>query len=62
MVLGGLSHDWGGLQLADVVAHLSPHAVGTELRLPDANRAKAGAFDDHIYSRFQKAANGAVVG
>ncbi len=62
MVLGGLSHDWGGLQLADIYAHFALHKVGVDQRLPDANLSKADAFDVHIEPTLQRSSTGAVVG
>lgn len=47
--LGGLSHGWGGLQIADVIAHFAWHKAGRKIRLPDANVDKAGGFDTHLW-------------
>jgi hypothetical protein len=61
-VLGGLSHDWSGLQIADMIAHLAMHNLGVELGLSGSNRQKAKDFRDFLYPLLQKAAGGNVVG
>lgn len=62
LVLGGLSHDWGGLQVADIFAHFALHKFGVEAGLPDANPSKAAAFDGHLEPCLQRSATGGVVG
>jgi len=62
MVLGGLSHDWAGLQLADIVAHLALHKVGAGRKFPDANPRKGAAFDARIEPVLQRDQGGRVVG
>lgn len=47
-ILGGLSHDWSALQIADLVAHCAIHEVGTLSRMSDANPIKALSFRSHI--------------
>lgn len=47
-VVGGLSHDWIGLQLADVFAHLAMHFWGYGQSLASANAQKASAYKLHI--------------
>jgi hypothetical protein len=59
VMLGGLSHDWAGVQIADVFAHLALHKIGVDLNLPDAN---AAAFDAHVEPALQRDAGGRVVG
>ncbi len=61
-ILGGLSHDWGGLQVADVVSNFALHYRGRELGFPDANIDKADAFQQSIWPRLQATANGTVAG
>lgn len=62
LILGGLSHDWAGLQLADLVSNGALHRFGHELHLPDASPSKAAAFDSHLFSTLQKTRAGAIVG
>jgi hypothetical protein len=62
VVLGGLSHDWAGVQVADLFGHLALHKVGADLGLPDANAAKSAAFDTHVEPRLQRDAGGRCVG
>jgi hypothetical protein len=62
VVLGGLSHDWAGVQIADLFGHLALHKVGVDLGIPDANPSKAIAFDRHIEPCLQRDAGGRPVG
>lgn len=50
-VLGGLSHDWSGLQCADVVAHCALHYLGCLSSLKGAKSEKAEAFRVHFLPR-----------
>jgi hypothetical protein len=61
-ILGGLSHDWGGLQAADLAANLALHFRGSELGFADASAAKAAAFKQHLWPCLQTTASGAVLG
>ncbi len=61
-VLGGLSHDFGGLQAADLLSNFALHFRGRELGFQDANLAKADAFNTHLMKRLQRTAAGTVVG
>lgn len=61
-VLGGLSHDWGGLQAADLVSNFALHFRGRELAFPDVSVDKARAFEAHLMPCLQKTAAGNVVG
>lgn len=45
-LLGAPSHDWGGLQLADFLAHFGLHYAAQRLELPDHSRDKAKLFED----------------
>lgn len=49
-ILGGLSHDWSGLQIADMVAHCALHHIGAIDSMPDANPIKAKCFENHLES------------
>jgi len=62
LILGGLSHDWAGLRLADIVSHLGLHKRGSDLGLNETNSAKAGLFATHVWPRLQKDAGGRTVG
>ena len=58
--LGGLSHDWCGLQVADVVANYTLHKIGAAHGTPGTNPAKANDFDVHLYPCLQRSAAGVV--
>lgn len=63
-ILGGLSHDWGGLQFADLIAHCSLHqcaCLNKGLNIP-FNQEKKDAFDNHVYPRLVKDGYGNTVG
>jgi len=47
-ILGGLSHDWNGLQIADIIAHCALHRMGLQSSLPDANPIKAKSFERYL--------------
>lgn len=53
-VLGGLSHDWKGLQIADIISNFALHDVGRKIWLPDAKADKSDAFKKSFYLRLQK--------
>ncbi len=61
-VLGGLSHDWSGLQAADLFANMALHRLGLELRLPGTRSEKAKAFSEHLESCLQRDPEGSVQG
>lgn len=50
-ILGGLSHDWNGLQIADIIAHCALHRMGLQSSLPDANPIKAKSFERYLEQR-----------
>lgn len=53
-VLGGLSDDWSGLQIADIIAHFALHYCAS-LHLPGiCNQEKAQAFGAHFWNRLHK--------
>jgi hypothetical protein len=61
-ILGGLSHDWKGLQLADIIANFALHNVGNSLSLPGSNATKSRNFDTHFRPLLQRAQSGSLVG
>jgi len=61
-VLGGLSHDWKGLQIADVISNFALHHLGRKILLPDARKSKADAFQQFFYPRLQKDSTGHTEG
>lgn len=61
-LLGGLSHDWPGIQLADVFAHYAMHKAALARGTPQANPEKARAFDAHFEPLLQRTLGGKVVG
>lgn len=61
-ILGGLSHDWSGLQAADLIVHLAFHKIAVEENIPGGNIDKATAFTKHIYPHLQRDPEGNVVG
>jgi hypothetical protein len=60
--LGSLSHDWSGLQTADIIAHCALHYLGGRLSLPRFKTEKAEAFRSQFLSRLQRARIGVLVG
>lgn len=61
-VLGGLSHDWGGLQAADLLSNFALHYQGREQGFLRVNLEKARTFDAHLMPCLQKTAAGNIVG
>ena len=61
-ILGGLSHDWNGLQVADIIAHCALHKCGKLNRMPDANNIKANGFSKYIEPLLQKDIDGKTIG
>lgn len=61
-ILGGLSHDWSGLQAADVIANFALHKVGMSRPLPGANPQKEAAFDQYFLPILQRDIYGNRVG
>ena len=53
--LGGLSHDWSGLQTADIIAHCALHYLGERSSLPGFKTEKAEAFRSQFLPRLQRA-------
>jgi hypothetical protein len=60
--LGGLSHDWGGLQLADVIAHYAYHKYGAKQGLAGANGEKSAHFSTFFWPILKKDSHGGTVG
>ena len=60
--LGGISHNWSGLQAADLVAHCALHHLGRTLSLPGSNPEKAEAFERHLMPRLERNSTGSLVG
>lgn len=54
-ILGGISDDWGGLQIADLFAHCALHHCACEHSYGciSFNQEKKNAFDKWIYPKFQ---------
>jgi hypothetical protein len=61
-LLGGLSHEWGGIQVADLYANLALHKVGCDLGLVGAKRERADAFDRYLEPTLQRDTAGKSVG
>jgi hypothetical protein len=61
-VLGGLSHDWSGLQIADMISHFALHNVGRDKGAVDARVDKASDFLTYFKPRLQRDAYGNLVG
>ena len=59
-ILGGLSHDWAGLQFADLIAHLALHycAYSKGNSKIAFNQEKKDAFSKWVYPRLQKDISG----
>lgn len=61
-VLGGLSHDWAGIQLADVLAHFAVHYQGHQMGLAPSRADKANAWANLLHICLQRDAYGRTVG
>jgi hypothetical protein len=61
-LLGGLSHDWSGLQVADIIAHFAMHYKGNQMHLPGARPDKAELFQRLIYPLLQRDGGGRLEG
>jgi hypothetical protein len=61
-ILGGLSHDWAGIQIADVYANFALHKIGMGLGLPDAQADRAAAFDQFMEPTLKRDNAGKCVG
>jgi len=60
--LGGLSHDWRGLQTADVIANCALHYLGHAASLTGFKTDKAEAFRSEFLPRMQEIENADIIG
>ena len=60
--LGGLSHDWSGLQIADVIANYALHYLCIEDEMPGGRKNKAIDFECLLKPRLQRDASNRLVG
>ncbi|MBU0685907.1 MAG: DUF3800 domain-containing protein [Candidatus Thermoplasmatota archaeon] len=60
--LGGLSHDWRGLQTADVIANCALHYLGHTASLTGSKTDKAEAFRTEFLPRMQKIESEDIIG
>ncbi len=61
-LLGGLSHDWGPLQIADFYSNFALNQRAEELGFKDATPAKAEAFRNHLRGTLATDSAGKLVG
>jgi hypothetical protein len=61
-LLGAPSHDWGGLQVADFLAHFGLHFAGEKLGLADHSPTKSKLFEDVFMPRVKRDSMGKIVG
>jgi len=61
-VLGGLSHDWSGLQAADLVSHYALHHLARRTWAKGSRQDKADDFGKLFMPRLQKDSKGSIVG
>lgn len=62
VMLGGLSHEWSGIQIADLYANLALHYYGRSLSLPDAKEERAASFETTLMPTLMRDSFGKVVG
>jgi hypothetical protein len=55
--LGGLSHKWGALQIADVIAHFALHRAGKRAGLMGANDTKSALFSTCLWGVLETSGN-----
>jgi hypothetical protein len=60
--LGGLSHDWRGLQTADVIANCALHYLGHTASLAGSKTDKAEAFRTEFLPRMRRIENADIIG
>ena len=60
-ILGGLSHEWAELQLADLISNFGLNYAARG-KYPDCDESKAMAFETHLYPCLQKSWWGCVKG
>jgi hypothetical protein len=61
-MLGGLSHDWGGIQVADLYANFALHRFGRVKKLVGAKPERADAFDTVLAPTLKRDNAGKLVG
>ena len=61
-MLGDLSHEWGGIQVADVYANFGLHKLGVERGLEGAKRERADAFERFLLPTLKRDNEGKLVG
>ncbi len=61
-LMGAPSHDWGGLQVADFVAHFGLHYAGKKLGLQDPSLEKSALFEELFMPRVKRDAKGKTPG
>jgi hypothetical protein len=61
-LLGGLSHDWAPLQIADFYSNFALNQRAEELCFKDATPAKAAAFRNHLRGTLATDSTGKLVG
>ena len=62
VMLGGLSHEWSGIQIADFYANLALHYYARSLSLPDAKDERATAFETRLMPTLMRDSYGKMVG
>ncbi len=61
-MLGGLSHEWTPIQVADIYANFALHKIGIEQGLVDAKTDRATAFDEFLEPTLKRDRSGRRVG
>ena len=61
-VLGGISHDWSGLQIADVIANYALHSICIDDGMPGGRANKADDFNVYLKPRLERDARNRLVG
>lgn len=61
-VLGGLSHDWAGLQIADIVSNYCLHFVASAERIPNCHPEKSKTFYDVFHPLLKTDSMGNKIG
>ena len=61
-LMGAPSHDWGGLQVADFLAHFGLHFAAKKLDLIDHSRDKALLFEELFLPRLRRDTKGKTPG
>jgi hypothetical protein len=61
-VLGGISHDWSGLQIADVIANYALHSICIDDGMPGGRTNKANDFKAYLKPRLERDSRNRLVG